>query len=605
MLNLRKSGLSSEELFARNYERLLGWSLHLTGGDRATAEDLLHDVFVLLSLHRPDLTTVDNPEGYLYTMLRNLHISRLRRASRAPLRQLSVVEFDSADAGLRTLAAHDQLLVRDQLRTVCRYACARKEGAKSACALILRFFHGYYPSELARVLRTTRQAVDVRLLHARNEARLVLENPRALGFVDGMEIAPVRASESSGSAGDFLSELRETIFRSRRGDCPSPVELRRLYRYGDESPTQERLAHFVSCRECLEEINRELGIPSLSERHPVDTITRESRGSRRGGGGGDDGDDGGSDAGGGTSQAHAGMADAGLGPRGGHAGGDDAGGGGAGLTRQKLRSMRRRAGEVYEHKPGELCVWVNGHERGSQRVTSGRSELNLILDSAEPVSFVEVFSEQGMRLLMLPVVTPSGGGAGQSLSVGLSDGRSLELSLRFRQPWPELRILYHDSTYEEVQALACGKLDLEATGPGGGDASIVSRARRRLGLIASLFGHPTMKGFWPKWSLVTAGLALLVAAALLVWQVPPPRARAAELLARAARAEEAADADAETVLHRTLILEERDPATGRTLTHRRVQVWRSAERGLTVRRVFDERSRLIAGEWRSADGTRT
>ncbi|HEX8336895.1 MAG TPA: sigma-70 family RNA polymerase sigma factor [Pyrinomonadaceae bacterium] len=610
MLNLRKSGLSSEELFARNYERLLGWSLHLTGGDRAAAEDLLHDVFVLLSLHRPDLTVVDNPEGYLYTMLRNLHISRLRRATRAPLRQLSVVEFDSADARLRTLSAHDQLLVREELRTVCRYACARKERAKSACALILRFFHGYYPSELARVLRTTRQAVDVRLLHARNEARVVLENPGALGFVDGTEMAPARASESSGSAADFLSELREMIFRSRRGDCPSPVELRRLYRYGDEAPAQERLAHFVSCRECLEEINRELGIPPLSERHPVDTITRESRGGRRGGdGGGDDGADGGADgggdAGGGTGQAHAGVADAEPGSRGGHAGGDDAGGGGEGLTRQKLRVMRRRAGEVYEHKPRELCVRVNGHERGSQRVTSGRSELNLILDSAEPVSFVEVFSEQGTRLLMLPVVTPSGG-AGQSLSVGLSDGRSLELSLRFRQSWCELRVLYHDATYDEVQTLARGELDLETAGPVGGDVSIVGRARRRLALSASFFGRHTPKGFWLKRGLVTSALALLVAAALLIWQSPPPqRARAAELLARAARAEEAADADAETVLHRTLVLEERDPGAGRTLKHRRVQVWRSAERGLTVRRVFDERGRLIAGEWGRSDGTRT
>ncbi|HEY9284206.1 MAG TPA: hypothetical protein VIP46_12195, partial [Pyrinomonadaceae bacterium] len=313
--------------------------------------------------------------------------------------------------------------------------------------------------------------------------------------------------------------------------------------------------------------------------------------------GGDDGND---DAGGGTGQAHAGGADAEFGSRGGHAGGA-----GEGLTRQKLRSMRRRAGEVYEHKPKELCVWVNGHERGSQRVTSGRSELNLILDSAESVSFVEVFSEQGTRLLLLPVVTPSGGGAGQSLGVDLSDGRSLELSLRFRQSWPELRVLYHDATYEEVQALARGKLDLEAAGAGGGDASIVSRARRRLGLLASLFGRPTTKGFWLKRGLVTSALALLVAAALLVWQAPPPRAHAAELLARAARAEEAAAADAETVLHRTLVLEERDTAAGRTLTQRRVQIWRSAERGLTVRRVFDERGRLIAGEWRRADGTRT
>src|SRR5215210_8083428 len=107
MLNLRKSGLSSEELFARNYERLLRWSLQLTGGDRAAAEDLLHDVFVLFSLRAPEPDSVANLDAYLYTMLRNLHVSRLRRQTRAPMQQLSVVEFDSAEAGLRTLSAYD------------------------------------------------------------------------------------------------------------------------------------------------------------------------------------------------------------------------------------------------------------------------------------------------------------------------------------------------------------------------------------------------------------------------------------------------------------------------------------------------------------------
>lgn len=81
MLSLRKKEVELEELFCQNYERLLGWSVQLTGGDRSAAEDLLHDVYVLLSLHQPDPAAIGNVEGYLYTMLRNLRLSQLRRAA--------------------------------------------------------------------------------------------------------------------------------------------------------------------------------------------------------------------------------------------------------------------------------------------------------------------------------------------------------------------------------------------------------------------------------------------------------------------------------------------------------------------------------------------
>jgi DNA-directed RNA polymerase specialized sigma24 family protein len=36
----------------------------------------------------------------------------------------------------------------------------RKETSKAGSVLLLRFFRGYYPSELAQVLRTPRQVVD-------------------------------------------------------------------------------------------------------------------------------------------------------------------------------------------------------------------------------------------------------------------------------------------------------------------------------------------------------------------------------------------------------------------------------------------------------------
>src|SRR3712207_5030665 len=96
MLNPRLIAISPEDFFAQRYGRMLEWSLHLTGGDRAAAEDLLHDLFLLFTLRQPDFESIENVEGYLYTMLRNLHLSQLRRATRAGLRQLSIVEFGRA-----------------------------------------------------------------------------------------------------------------------------------------------------------------------------------------------------------------------------------------------------------------------------------------------------------------------------------------------------------------------------------------------------------------------------------------------------------------------------------------------------------------------------
>jgi DNA-directed RNA polymerase specialized sigma24 family protein len=161
MLSLRKQESDPEELFTRNYARLLRWSLQLTGGDRATAEDLLHDVFVLFTLRASEAAAVGNLDAYLYTMLRNLHVSRLRRQTRARTEQLSVVEFDSAEAASRTLSAYDRVRVREELRQVCRYACARKERAKSACALILRFSRAHRPRRLSVMvlIRTPQSAV--------------------------------------------------------------------------------------------------------------------------------------------------------------------------------------------------------------------------------------------------------------------------------------------------------------------------------------------------------------------------------------------------------------------------------------------------------------
>jgi len=69
-----------EELFLERYGRLRACALQLTENDREQAEDLVHDTYVQFTLARPDLNAIGNLNGYLYTMMRNLHVSQLRRS---------------------------------------------------------------------------------------------------------------------------------------------------------------------------------------------------------------------------------------------------------------------------------------------------------------------------------------------------------------------------------------------------------------------------------------------------------------------------------------------------------------------------------------------
>src|SRR6476620_23429 len=133
--------INHEELFLERYDRLLKWSLQLTGNDHEVAEDLLHDLFIQFTLRQPPLHAVGNLDAYLYVTLRNLHLAQERRANRNRLQQLSIVQYDSAAIGLRTVDPRDQIYAQEELRIVCAYACRRKHTAKLASVLILRFFH--------------------------------------------------------------------------------------------------------------------------------------------------------------------------------------------------------------------------------------------------------------------------------------------------------------------------------------------------------------------------------------------------------------------------------------------------------------------------------
>src|SRR5438045_4178915 len=124
------------DLFVTHYDQLRRWALKLSEHDEMRAEDLLHDFFLHFTVSRPDLDNIGNLEGYLYVVMRNLHLSQVRRATRTPLRQLSVVEYDTVDLGFWASDPRDRIRMQDELGAVCQYACIRKESSKAGSVLI-------------------------------------------------------------------------------------------------------------------------------------------------------------------------------------------------------------------------------------------------------------------------------------------------------------------------------------------------------------------------------------------------------------------------------------------------------------------------------------
>ena len=91
---------SREELFAERYETLLVWALQLTHQQREPAEDLVQDAFVQFMLARTQLEEIENINGYLRRLLRNMYLSRVTRlAQRLHDSALSIADYDTFRIG--------------------------------------------------------------------------------------------------------------------------------------------------------------------------------------------------------------------------------------------------------------------------------------------------------------------------------------------------------------------------------------------------------------------------------------------------------------------------------------------------------------------------
>src|SRR5215212_4823654 len=253
-----------EQLFTDRYERLLTYALRLTNQLR-DAEDLVHDAFVQWVLGRTRLEEIENIDGYLRRMLRYMHVSRLSRSAQLLHdTALSVADYDSCQFGWTAIEPPRRMQAFEELHQICSYACARKESSRAGSVFILRFFHDYFPTEIAAVVNSSRHCVDEWQRLARREAKLFMNEPDRLRFVHIKPVSERYQIKYLSSDCDLMPRLRQMIFSSCNGDCLSKQELERVYSDGHpDALTTAKLAHIVSCPACLDAVNGMLGLPLL------------------------------------------------------------------------------------------------------------------------------------------------------------------------------------------------------------------------------------------------------------------------------------------------------------------------------------------------------
>ncbi len=394
----------ADQLLAVRYPQLMQWAKVLTRGDLGKAEEVVQEFCLYITLVKPDLSDVANLDGYLYTCLRHIYLSSLTRASREALHLVSIEEFDSFAFAVSAQPSGDPLQKQNDLRRICSYAVWRKESSKSASYFILHFFHGYGRSEIAELAQLPIAAIYNKLKTARGEVRSYLEEPGKLRVIDRATPPAPTLSWSVLSSAQLFKELRNTILRARHTPCLAEEELSAQYRGPVSKPIScALLAHIVSCERCLSLLDGNFRRPTLKDREPLDVF--------------------------------------GFSP--------DAGGDVPAKTDarfdQMQRSVRRKWTRIHDHRPSTLSIALDGQIIANHDVRSEHNRLSARFEQPEKAQFVEVFSEQNVRLALLPLgESPPDGPPLRTQRVALSDERWLELTLTFDGLGVQSEVAYFD-----------------------------------------------------------------------------------------------------------------------------------------------------------------
>lgn len=254
--------------FLSHYEWLMGWARQYTRGVSEEAEDLVQDLYIrfVATKPRPVFEDDDHIRAYLYKSLKNTFLSKKLRTQRDAISGLNAVAFDSLEFAIPAIDRNHLFQVRDDLARICEYACIRRRTNRAASAFILRFFFGYLSDEVAAFLKAKQANVYTLIETARLEAKAYLYRPNALHFL--------RRSERKFSEPFYphfpeqpetlFAEFQRQLFSQPEGTCLPPEELRDRYlRPSAPAIKRQEIAHLTSCRACLSQASRDLGLPDL------------------------------------------------------------------------------------------------------------------------------------------------------------------------------------------------------------------------------------------------------------------------------------------------------------------------------------------------------
>jgi DNA-directed RNA polymerase specialized sigma24 family protein len=545
-----------EALLERYFEQFLQWARILTRGDAGMAEEIVQDLCLQLTLASPDLSQVANLDGYLYTCLRNLYSSNLSRASRDRLRLVSIEDFDSLEAALTSSVVGDVLERQNILLRICAYAVWRKETSKSASYLILHFFHGYTRSEVANVARLPLAAIYNKLKDARTEVRAHLESTGKMRVLARNAPPEPHTLISSITSEELFQKIRSMIFSSKVCACLPAETLLSHYQDGRSTPIPcPLLSHIVSCERCLRILDKHSGRPYLDERGPMD---RDDISHKRN-----------------ASKDHA-VAFGSM-----------------------MSAVGRRRSRISEHRPRLLAIAIDGKIVAFHDIQGPHSSLSSRIEDYSSVQFIEVFSEQELRLAHIPLYElPPQGAHVQTQLVSLSDSRWLSLTIRFDGLGLHAEASYFDPALaSETATASTTEQTMDAPQQQVFDESLSGVVKDRMArlreYVARAMQPPVLAGV-----AVVACLAITASYILHRHQTGAPTA---ERILERSETMEALNPATETE-HQILQIELTSEHS--TVTHGTIELWRDGNGQRYVRHLYDSEKRLLATEWQSAKAER-
>lgn len=512
-----------DEVLAERYEQLRAWALGFTRGDKNVALDIVHDLYLYVSLAKPDFSRVENLDNYLYKCLRHLHLAYLAEASRSASHQIAVSDIDSLHFAFWASSESYVLEHQNELRRICHYVVARKDRTRGASLFILRFFHDYHLQEIGEIANLSLALAQPNLSRMRSEVQHYLEEA---GRAQSTKTVREENQWTAVSFVELFRELRSTIMAARTGECLEAGELLAHYRTLIPKPIPcALLSHIVSCERCLSIVDRNFRRPTLRDREPLDGVATAGR--RR------------------VRKAGVNMMSLGH--------------------KELWQIVLRHGGDVFEHRPRVLSIATDGKIIASHNVQGQRSVQSARIERPEQVGCIEVFSDQDVRLALVVLESlPPQGPVTRTEHIDLSDGRWIEMRLIFDSLGLNSEVVYFDPALPMQVNEAARDDDAEAASlrivplrqseeyavevvpsePNSEDAELVPkrwrlRGQRQAAGWSRLWSRVKRMSFPDMNPLLTGAMILAVASVVLflAWMNNQPRITPSAILNRAEKSE--------------------------------------------------------------------